>query len=56
MCNPQEISNLALFLTSEKADYINGEIVRIDGGEYIKNQGEFSFLTNIPFYNRLLRR
>lgn len=54
MCNPQEISDLALFLTSNKADYINGEIVRIDGGEWIKNQGEFSFLTNIPFYKNIL--
>ena len=54
MCDPQEISDLALFLTSEKGDYINGEIVRIDGGEWIKNQGEFSFLTNIPFYKNIL--
>ena len=54
MCDPQEISDLALFLTSEKGDYINGEIIRIDGGEWIKNQGEFSFLTNIPFYQRIL--
>lgn len=56
MCEPSEISDLALFLTSKKGDYINGEIVRIDGGEYIKNQGEFSFLTNIPFYNRLFKK
>lgn len=56
MCTPEEISDLALFLTSKKADYINGEIVRIDGGEWIKNQGEFSFLTNIPYYKKLLVR
>ena len=53
MCYPKEISNLAKYLTSDGADYINGTIVRIDGGEYIKNSGEFSFLTNIPFYHRL---
>ena len=54
MAKPSEISDLALFLTSNKADYINGEIFNIDGGEWIKNQGEFSFLTNMPFYKKLL--
>jgi 2,4-dienoyl-CoA reductase len=53
MCDPREIADLSIFLTSRKADYINGEIVRIDGGEFIKNQGEFSFLTNIPFYEKI---
>tara|TARA_B100000497_G_C7549715_1_gene332255 strand:+ start:12 stop:827 length:816 start_codon:yes stop_codon:yes gene_type:complete len=48
MCKPNEIADLALYLTSDKAKYINGHIVRIDGGEWIKNQGEFSFLTNLP--------
>ena len=56
MCFPGEIADLALFLTSYKADYINGEIFRIDGGEWIKNQGEFSFITNMPFYKKLLSR
>ena len=56
MCFPGEIADLAMFLTSYKADYINGEIFRIDGGEWIKNQGEFSFITNMPFYKKLLSR
>ena len=56
MCDPREIAELATFLTSEKADYINGEIIKIDGGEWIKNQGEFSFLTNIPFYGNLFKK
>ena len=53
MGSPEEISKLALYLTSSDADYINGEIIRIDGGEYIKNSGEFNFITNIPFYKKL---
>ena len=56
MCKTDEIANLALYLTSEKADYINGEIIKIDGGEFIKNQGEFSFISNIPYYNHILKK
>lgn len=54
MCHPDEISDLAIYLTSDKAKYINGEIIKIDGGEYVKNSGEFNFLTNIPFYNKII--
>lgn len=54
MCHPDEISNLALYLTSEYADYINGEIIRIDGGELNKNSGEFNFITKIPFWEKLI--
>lgn len=56
MCDPDEISNLAMFLTSEYADYINGEIVRIDGGELNKNSGEFNFVTNIPYYEKFIKK
>jgi len=56
MCNPNEISNLAMFLTSEYAGYINGEIVRIDGGELNKNSGEFNFITNIPYWEKLVKK
>ena len=55
-CDPDEISNLAMFLTSEYADYINGEIVRIDGGELNKNSGEFNFVTNIPYYEKFIKK
>ena len=47
MATQNEIGELAMFLTSDKADYINGQILRIDGGEVVKNSGEFNFITNI---------
>jgi 2,4-dienoyl-CoA reductase len=55
MASQNEICDLAMYLTSEKADYINGEIIRIDGGEVVKNSGEFNFLTNIPFYKNIFK-
>ena len=30
--NPEDIANIAVFLSSEKADYITGQIIHIDGG------------------------
>lgn len=55
-CHPNEIADLALFLTSKQADYINGQIINIDGGEEVKNSGEFNFITNIPFYDKMIFR
>jgi len=44
----QELANLAAYLISDYASYINGEVVTIDGGEWLRNGGEFSHLEEIP--------
>ena len=41
---PEEIANLAVFLVSDGAAYINGEVVTMDGGEWLHGAGEFSYL------------
>lgn len=44
----QELSNLAAYLMSDYAAYINGEVITIDGGEWLRSGGEFSHLEAIP--------
>lgn len=40
----QELANLAAYLMSDYAAYVNGEVVTIDGGEWMRNGGEFSWI------------
>ncbi len=40
----EELANLAAFLISDGSAYINGEVVRMDGGEFLQGAGEFSAL------------
>jgi NAD(P)-dependent dehydrogenase (short-subunit alcohol dehydrogenase family) len=40
----EELANLAAFLVSDGAGYINGEVVTMDGGEWLQGAGEFSAL------------
>ncbi len=44
----QELANLAAYLVSDFSAYINGEVVVIDGGEWLKGAGQFSDLSAIP--------
>jgi NAD(P)-dependent dehydrogenase (short-subunit alcohol dehydrogenase family) len=43
-----EFANLAAFLVSDAAPYINGECVTIDGGAWLSSGGLFNGLTRVP--------
>ncbi len=45
---PGELAELAAFLVSDAAGFINGECVTIDGGEWLASGGEFNALTQMP--------
>lgn len=40
----QELANLAAYLVSDFAAYVNGEVITIDGGEWLNGAGEFNKL------------
>jgi len=44
----QELANLAAYLISDFSAFVNGEVVTIDGGEWLKGAGEFNMLEKIP--------
>ncbi|NAW51507.1 SDR family oxidoreductase [Elizabethkingia argentiflava] len=46
--NYQELANLAAYLVSDFSAYINGEVVTIDGGEWLQGAGEFNMLQALP--------
>jgi NAD(P)-dependent dehydrogenase (short-subunit alcohol dehydrogenase family) len=43
----EELANLAAFLVADEAGYINGEVVTIDGGEWLQGAGQFNFLSRL---------
>jgi NAD(P)-dependent dehydrogenase (short-subunit alcohol dehydrogenase family) len=43
----EELANLAAFLLSDAAEYINGECVVIDGGQWLRGAGEFNDLLEL---------
>jgi len=44
----QELANLAAFLISDFSGYINGEVITIDGGEWLQGAGQMNGLEAIP--------
>ncbi|MFQ3582262.1 MAG: SDR family oxidoreductase [Chloracidobacterium sp.] len=44
---PAELANLAAYLVSDAASYINGECITMDGGEWLMGQS-FNLLTQLP--------
>lgn len=45
--NPEELAHLAAFLVSDYASYMNGEVVTIDGGEWLRGAGQFNDLLEV---------
>lgn len=43
----QELANLAAYLVSDFAAYVNGEVITIDGGDWLKGAGMFNDMDNI---------
>jgi NAD(P)-dependent dehydrogenase (short-subunit alcohol dehydrogenase family) len=43
----EELANLAAFLVSDGSGYVNGEVIRMDGGEFLQGAGEFSALGRV---------
>lgn len=44
----QELANLAAYLISDYSSFVNGEVVTIDGGEWLNGAGQFNILQAIP--------
>lgn len=44
----QELANLAAFLMSDFSSFINGEVITIDGGEWLQGAGQFNGLEAVP--------
>jgi NAD(P)-dependent dehydrogenase (short-subunit alcohol dehydrogenase family) len=48
---PREIADAAVFLMSDGAGYVTGDCLTIDGGEWLRNGGEFSYATDFDREN-----
>ncbi len=43
----QELANLTAYMVSDYAAYMNGEVVTLDGGEWLQDAGQMNFLDKV---------
>lgn len=55
--SPEEVAELAAFLVSDASSWMAGEVVTLDGGEWLAGAGEFNELRQLPrsFWDGLRR-
>jgi len=55
---PEEVAELAAFLVSDASSWMAGEVVTLDGGEWLAGAGEFNELSELPasFWEQLRSR
>ena len=44
----EELAELAAFMVSDAAEWMRGEVVTFDGGEWLQGAGEFNDLLDLP--------
>lgn len=44
---PEELARLALFMVAPDNGYLNGEVITLDGGEWLQGAGQFNFLRSL---------
>lgn len=45
--DPEELANMAAYLISDYAAYMNGEVITMDGGEWLQGAGQFNDLLDV---------
>jgi NAD(P)-dependent dehydrogenase (short-subunit alcohol dehydrogenase family) len=45
--DPEELARLAVFMVARENEYMNGEVVTFDAGEWLQGAGQFNFLKKL---------